>query len=584
MHPHLFPTIKLSLIIVTITLIHFPTSLLADNEQYLTCEAPFNCGNLEYLSYPFWASNRPNYCGHPSFQLDCSSNVPQINIATMNYRVLEINYSSWTLKVARADYLDTICPAAFVNTTIGNNLFSYITSDNTNLTLYYNCRTPPAAQPNLTFYQFNCTINNTNFINYYIQSSQTFLAIRNFTGACNYWVNVPVLRSAVPTAATYDAVITAINSGFTLEWAASKSECDTCLKAGGLCGSDPTTICIILCCLRREQLSKALVFRRTARKNDKNVKAFILNYGSLAPKYYRYSEIKKMTNSFKNKLGQGGYSSVYKGKLPDGKLVAVKVLSESKGNGEDFVNEVASISRTSHVNIVTLLGFSCEKNNRALIYEFMPNGSLDKFIYHRDSSATNCRLEWKTLYKIAVDIARGLEYLHRGCSTRILHFDIKPQNILLDEDFNPKISDFGLAKLCQRKDSIVSMLGMKGTIGYIAPEVFSRNFGGVSHKSDVYSYGMLVLEMVGGRKNFDNGDLELGMGGRTYGVMTAEEQETTRKMILVSLWCIQTNPSDRPSMNKVVEMLEGTLHSLQIPPKPFLCSPEGSPIDSSTTS
>ncbi|XP_075662362.1 LEAF RUST 10 DISEASE-RESISTANCE LOCUS RECEPTOR-LIKE PROTEIN KINASE-like 2.5 [Castanea sativa] len=644
MHPHLFPTIKLSLIIVTITLIHFPTSLLADNEQYLTCEAPFNCGNLEYLSYPFWASNRPNYCGHPSFQLDCSSNVPQINIAAMNYRVLEINYSSWTLKVARADYLDTICPAAFVNTTIGSNLFSYITSDNTNLTLYYNCRTPPAAQPNLTFYQFNCTINNTNFINYYIQSSQNFWAISNFTGACNYWVNVPVLRSAVPTAATYDAVITAIDSGFTLEWTASKSECDTCLKAGGLCGSDPTTstftcyctngtfpsgcstvptrsssksklreivigiaaavlgiivVCIILCCLRREQLSKALVFRRTARKNDKYVKAFILNYGSLAPKYYRYSEIKKMTNSFKNKLGQGGYSSVYKGKLPDGKLVAVKVLSESKGNGEDFVNEVASISRTSHVNIVTLLGFSCEKNNRALIYEFMPNGSLDKFIYHRDSSATNCRLEWKTLYKMAVDIARGLEYLHRGCSTRILHFDIKPQNILLDEDFNPKISDFGLAKLCQRKDSIVSMLGMRGTIGYIAPEVFSRNFGGVSHKSDVYSYGMLVLEMVGGRKNFDNGvsnssekyfpdwiykDLELGMGGRTYGVMTAEEHETTRKMILVSLWCIQTNPPDRPSMNKVVEMLEGTLHSLQIPPKPFLCSPERSPVDFSTTS
>ena len=357
-------------------------------------------------------------------------------------------------------------------------------------------------------------------------------------------------------------------------------------------------VCIIICCLRREQLSKALIFRRTARKNDENANALILNYGSLAPKHYSYSEIKKMTNSFINKLGQGGYSSVYKGKLPDGKLVAVKVLSESKGNGEDFVNEVASISKTSHVNIVTLLGFSCEKNKRALIYEFMPNGSLDKFIYHRDSSATNCRLEWKTLYKIAVDIARGLEYLHRGCSTRILHFDIKPQNILLDEDFNPKISDFGLAKLCQRKDSIVSMLGMRGTIGYIAPELFSRNFGGVSHKSDVYSYGMLVLEMVGGRKNFDNGvsnssekyypdwiykDLELGMDGRTYGVMTVEEQETTRKMILVSLWCIQMNPSDRPSMNKVVEMLEGTLHSLQIPPKPFLCTPEGSPGDSFTT-
>ena len=342
----------------------------------------------------------------------------------------------------------------------------------------------------------------------------------------------------------------------------------------------------------------ALIFRKTIRKNDENVNAFIMNYGSLAPKQYSYSEIKKMTNSFINKLGQGGYGGVYKGKLPDGKLVAVKVLSESKGNGEDFINEVASISRTSHVNIVTLLGFCYEKTKRALIYEFMPNGSLDKFIYLRESSTTNCRLEWKTLYQIAVDIAQGLEYLHRGCGTRILHFDIKPQNILLDEDFIPKISDFGLAKLCQRKDSIVSMLGMRGTVGFIAPEVFSRNFGGVSHKSDVYSYGMLVLEMVGGRKNFDAGvsnkseiyfpesiykDLELGVNGRTCGVMTEEEEETTRKMIVVGLWCIQTNPSDRPSMNKVVEMLEGSLHSLQIPPKPFLYSPKGSPVDSSTT-
>ena len=108
------------------------------------------------------------------------------------------------------------------------------------------------------------------------------------------------------------------------------------------------------------------------------------------------------------------------------------------------------------------------------------------------------------MHKIAIGIAQGLEYLHRGCTTRIFHFDIKPHNILLDEDFCPKISDFGLAKLCSNKESIVSMLHARGTIGYIAPEVFSRNFGRVSHKADVYSYGMLVLEMVWKRKTLDN--------------------------------------------------------------------------------
>ncbi|KAL4652073.1 hypothetical protein ACB092_01G206700 [Castanea dentata] len=244
MHPHLFPTITLFLIIVTITLIYCPTSLRADNGNYLTCEAPFNCSNLVNLNYPFWASNRPSYCGHPSFQLDCSSNVPRINITTMNYRVLEINNSSRTLKVARTDYLDTICPAALVNTTIDNNLFSYVTSDDTNLTLYYNCLTPLAALPSPVFIQFNCSINNTNFINYYIPSSQTLLTISSI---CNYWVNVPVLLSAVPTAITSDAVIAAIDSGFMLEWDANNSQCDTCLKAGGLCGSDPITTSTFAC-------------------------------------------------------------------------------------------------------------------------------------------------------------------------------------------------------------------------------------------------------------------------------------------------------------------------------------------------
>ena len=247
MHPHLFPTIKLSLMIVTITLIHFPTSLLADNEQYPTCEAPFYCGNLVNLSYPFWGSYRPNYCGHPSFQLDCSSNVAQINITNINYWVLQIINSSRILKVARTYHLESwelFCPAAFVNTSIDNNLFSYIPSVDTNLTLYYNSSTPLDDLPNIVSLQFGCDINSSTeseFISYYVQTSETSGSeFSNLTGACDYWVKVPVLQSAV-TPATYNAVIAAIDNGFMLGWDASNSECDTCLKAGGLCGSDPTT-------------------------------------------------------------------------------------------------------------------------------------------------------------------------------------------------------------------------------------------------------------------------------------------------------------------------------------------------------
>ncbi|KAK8327429.1 hypothetical protein V6Z11_A11G181500 [Gossypium hirsutum] len=317
------------------------------------------------------------------------------------------------------------------------------------------------------------------------------------------------------------------------------------------------------------------------------MEAFIKNFGSFAPKRYSYKEIQKMTNKFHDNLGQGGYGKVYRGKMSDSRFVAVKVLNESKGNGEDFMNEVASISRTSHINIVTLLGFCFERSKRALIFEFMLHGSLDKFIYSQGSNNQSRQLEWKTLYDIALGIARGLEYLHQGCNTRILHFDIKPHNILLDKNFCPKISDFGISKFCERKESIISMACARGTVGYIAPEVFCRNFGRVSYKSDVYSYGMMVLEMVGGRKNIDVGvsqtsevylpswiyeHIDQSMNLNLKIVIAEEEEEITRKLIIVSLWCIQCDPCDRPSMTKVLEMLQGSLQSLVIPPKPFVSS------------
>lgn len=286
-----------------------------------------------------------------------------------------------------------------------------------------------------------------------------------------------------------------------------------------------------------------------------------------------------MTKCFRDKLGQGGFGIVYKGELPDGQLVAVKVLKETHDNADEFINEVASISRTSHVNIVNLLGFCFEKKKRALVYEYMPNKSLEKFIHK------SCSLEWKKLYEVAVGVARGLEYLHRGCNTRIVHFDIKPQNILLDKDFCPKISDFGLSKLCMKKQSAISMLGTRGTVGYIAPEVFSRNFGVVSHKSDVYSYGIMLLHMVeskyvemGSPSSSENCNLDrvyehvLVQSERTDDRMSEEEEETARRMVMLGFWCIQTFPIERPTMSKVVEMLEGKLESIEIPPRPFLLS------------
>ncbi|GKU90281.1 hypothetical protein SLEP1_g4291 [Rubroshorea leprosula] len=336
------------------------------------------------------------------------------------------------------------------------------------------------------------------------------------------------------------------------------------------------------------------IFSGLMKKDDcENIEAFLRDNMHLALKRYSFKDVTKMTNNFRDKLGEGGFGYVYKGKLSDGSQVAVKVLKKSKDNGEAFTNEVASISRTSHVNIVTLLGFCFKGHIRVLIYEFVPNGSLEKLIHEESALNGDHHLKWETLHQIAIGIARGLEYLHCRCNTRILHFDIKPHNILLDNDFCPKISDFGLAKLCPKRESIVSMTGVRGTIGYIAPEVFCRNIGRVSHKSDVYSYGMMILDMVGARKNINAESdhsseyfpqwiyrrLELDEELGFWSSMNENDEERARKMIIVGLWCIQTHPSNRPPMYRVVEMLKGNLNSLEIPPESFLSSPPRPPAD-----
>ncbi|CAN4078460.1 unnamed protein product [Withania somnifera] len=268
---------------------------------------------------------------------------------------------------------------------------------------------------------------------------------------------------------------------------------------------------------------------------------------------YSYADIKKITDDFNDKLGEGSYGTVYKGRLSREIYVAVKVLRDSKDKGEEFINEIGTIGRIHHVNV------------RALIYEYLPNDSVERFILPVSSSSASVSvISWKRI-----------EYHHQGCDQQILHFDIKPQNILLDHKLNPKICDFGLAKLSAR-----------GTVGYIAPEVLSRNFGKVSHKSDIYSFGMLLLEMVGGRIKTDSktnnhnkwNSLEWIYRhlekGEELKIRIEEEGDDTivRKLAIVGLWCIQWHPTDRPSIIEVTQMLEGDGRHLNLSPNPFMAT------------
>ena len=210
----------------------------------------------------------------------------------------------------------------------------------------------------------------------------------------------------------------------------------------------------------------------------------------------------------------------------------------------------------------------------------MPNGSLDRILFAKENKIN---LSWQKMFDIALGVAGGIDYLHQGCDMQILHFDIKTHNILLDENFSPKVADFGLAKLYSVDDSIVSLNAARGTIGYIAPELVYKNLGGISYKADVYSFGMLLMEIVGRRKNmnafveqksqtyfpswiydryYQGGDIELGD-------VTDAEKIIVKKMVITASWCIQVKPDDRPSMSKVLEMFETDVELLQMPPMPF---------------
>ncbi|XP_062110045.1 LEAF RUST 10 DISEASE-RESISTANCE LOCUS RECEPTOR-LIKE PROTEIN KINASE-like 2.4 isoform X1 [Humulus lupulus] len=567
----------------------------------------FSCGKLGPISFPFNNMTNPE-CGVVT--VDCSEDISKIQFKDGGhwFGIDSINQADYIFvkETVPLPYLNSPDYCKLIND------FSFPSSTNSSIFLLanekslklYNCshslHTPsPLRDLNQTTcgdYDFYCNPPNMSFP--FEQQCQNIML--------PFSLPLPPLYSIPPPPS--------INITFQVQ---TNPVCLGCISRGGKC--DNINVNQVQCIVPQKGLSKkqklglglavafggigTLVvmliycFRKKYNHAHQSIEAFLKNCGPLQIRRYRYSNIKKMTNSFKEKLGQGGFGSVYKGKLHDGHLVAVKMLNELKANdGEDFINEVAAISRTSHVNVVRLLGFCFEGAKKALIYEFMPNGSLEKIVYDEDESEESYQLDWETYYQISIGTARGLEYLHRGCNRRILHFDIKPHNILLDADFVPKISDFGLAKICTRKDSLVSMLGPRGTIGYIAPEVFSRNFGGVSHKSDVYSYGMMVLEIVGGRKNVNirvdnNSELyfpqwiyerlelkELGLKR----IISEEDNVKSRKMIMTSLWCIQTDPSSRPTMSRVIEMLEGSLDSLKVPPKPFLSSPpRSSPSDSS---
>ncbi|GMI74788.1 hypothetical protein like AT2G19130 [Hibiscus trionum] len=300
--------------------------------------------------------------------------------------------------------------------------------------------------------------------------------------------------------------------------------------------------------------------------------------GSLAA--FEYRDLEKATKNFSEKLGEGGFGSVFKGTLPHGSIIAVKKLDSINQGEKQFRSEVSTIGKINHLNLVRLQGFCAKGSRKLLVYDFVSKGSLDRHLFHGTDSEPQ-PLDWKTRYRIALGVARGLAYLHENCVDSIIHCDIKPENILLDVENCPKLSDFGLAKLLGREFSRV-LTTMRGTVGYLAPEWISGV--AITTKVDVYSFGMMLLELVSGTRNFEPSNDKEGTFFPVWAARQVSEGVNVLKLLdsrlngnanleevsricKVACWCIQDTEIHRPSMSQVVQILEG-FSDVGLPPMP----------------
>ncbi|CAL9001621.1 unnamed protein product [Prunus brigantina] len=303
--------------------------------------------------------------------------------------------------------------------------------------------------------------------------------------------------------------------------------------------------------------------------------------GSAESLQFDLATIRVSTDDFSeaNKLGEGGFGFVYRGRLLNGKDIAVKRLSANSGQGDlEFKNEVLLVAKLQHRNLVRLLGFCLEGSERLLVYEFVPNGSLDHIIFDPTKRA---QLDWDRRYKIIVGTTRGLLYLHEDSRLRIIHRDLKASNILIDAEMNPKISDFGMARLFVLDQTQGNTSRIVGTYGYMAPEyAFHGHF---SVKSDVYSFGVLALEIVSGQKNSgfqhgENAENLLSFAWRSWREGTASNlidptlrtgsRNEIMRCIHIGLLCVQENVADRPTMASVILMMNSYSLTLPVPSQP----------------
>ncbi|CAI8605636.1 unnamed protein product [Vicia faba] len=562
-----------------------------------------SCGKITNITHPFRLKQDPAHCGNNRYELDCVNNVTVLSLYDGYFLVESINYNNYTIRVVDPNIQPTHCsslPRFFLyrhnfsfqgswqfiskesssyQYTLDQSNYVYDELDLSSPVIFMKCTSPPSKIVDKYYADTSSCLGQHTYAivgdpTYEILEPQCRVKLVTLT---SFWgtslTYQPDSKESVIGNISNIDIHNALRYGFEISWMKASCPCDYCFFNYTINNIQ----CVQLTCtfdscgywaVKVGQMFGYVAgivegFRELTGLKKLNIyKPSINPYraGIVTGKYilpYLGLRIILGIILFSVLLiytCRRRHESIYEN-IEDF-LQAIKMLKiKSKTNGQDFISEVATLGRIHHSNVVRLIGFCVEGSKRGLVYEFMPNGSLDKYIFNKEEAIS---LTYNQVYEISLGVARGISYLHQ---------------------------DFGLAKLYPIDNSIGTLTAARGTIGYMAPELFYKNIGGVSYKADVYSFGMLLIEMTSRRRNLNShvehssqlyfpfwiyDQLVKNRESEMEDIIMEEFNDVVKKMFLVALWCIQLKPIHRPSMNRVVEMLENVLENIEIPPKPIL--------------
>ncbi|KAJ7975154.1 Protein kinase family protein [Quillaja saponaria] len=581
-----------------------PKSHGKDNEIYNACSRPFQCGKITNILYPFYGNGRPKECGGHGFELSCKDNrYPLIQINSLQYRVMDIINRTHTMTLAREDLLENTCPKSFEQTSMDTSFFEYASTVK-NFTVYYRC----SSQVKDDRGKFTCGSEIA-----YIKDESSKFPPTDFSH-CSESIKVPMVENPLEDQeGGIEALENALYRGFDVEYFAVWVYCVACRQSGGYCGMNSTSEFVCHCRDGTEPLSCApqnkkswrtkvivgvcaafvsviimsvifVIYLRRYKKRYAASYIYSQNMSSTPNSshdpekgsncfkvhLFTYNELEEATDNFDpaRELGDGGFGTVYYGKLHDGRAVAVKRLYENNYKRvEQFINEVEILSLLRHHNLVSLYGCTSRHcRELLLVYEYISNGTVADHLHGERTKPGS--LPWSIRMSIAIETASALAYLH---ASDIIHRDVKTNNILLDNNFTVKVADFGLSRLFPNHVTHIST-APQGTPGYVDPEY--HECYQLTDKSDVYSFGVVLIELISSMPAVDitRHRHEINLSNMAINkiqnralielvdpFLGFESDYKVRNMINavaeLAFQCLQSSKDVRPSMVEVLEML-----------------------------